>query len=141
MKKKLAWLGAIAALVVLLAASTALAESYAKDRVEGHGFVFSTGKAWVTSIVVAGYDSTEKDLYLNIAFKCANPQTDRKPSFSYTVTVFDNSGNELATQTGAAVGELNGDTASVKNVNLGLASDLPLAYRIVITVTQLQFVQ
>lgn len=110
--------------------------------VEGQGNYFVTGESYPTSIQMAGYNSRDKKLYMNLDLKTTKTVgSTQTASFHYFIEVFDGGGGVLGTAGSFDIPETvsgiaGADTATVTNKEVVLANVLTAAYRTVITVKE-----
>lgn len=108
--------------------------------IEGDSTRFSTGESYPNNIKLAGYDATSRKLYLNydlVTTKVVGAA--QTATFQYYIDVFNSTSGVLGNLGSHALpqsvaGAANTQTKSVTDSNFTLGSDLPAAYRVVITV-------
>lgn len=125
----------ILTLVFLLSMySYALADPEPMQRsVDGQGDYFVTGDAFPTDIQIAGYDSRDKELYIN--FEVA-PTVGAIDGFVYVLQTFDSAGNQIGNVGTFDATEVVAEGYEVTNENFVISGDgLPAHYRVVITIT------
>lgn len=111
-------------------------ESPQEKTVEGISYLTVTGSLFATEVTVTGYEANTKTLYLTLVFY-NNTGTD-VTTVTYNVTVYDHStGDKIGTKLTSSESWSATPSKSyhtVKNYAVSLTTDLPAAYRIVVTV-------
>lgn len=112
--------------------------------IEGDSTRFSTGESYPNNIKMAGYDAVSKNLYLNYDLVTTKTVAALEiATFQYYVDVFNDSSGALGNLGTYAVpqsvdGAAASQTKSVMDSGLTLSTDLPAAYRVVVTVKNVQ---
>lgn len=105
---------------------------------EGQGYLFVTGESFPTLIQVAGYNSRDRQLYLNIDFETTKTvNANQTATFRYVVEVFDMNSNVIGNLKTSVQGGAGAQTASVRSLPVSIAPPLPAHYRVV-TVTSVE---
>jgi hypothetical protein len=121
--------------VILTIGTTAFAALY-NETVEGNSTYFSTGESYPSAIQMAGYNSRDKKLFVNLTLETTKNVTNGA-DFTYGLDVFNGSSSSLLTSPFSATVSNSGNatTATDSNKTITLNSPLTAAHRIVVTVT------
>lgn len=139
--KKFKFLSLITMCLLLVFCSFNVVKASTNDTtVEGETTHFVTGESYAQAVEMTGFNVLNNNFYTNFTLNTTKDVTGVTPTFDYFIDVYKNSdaskiGSEgtYAAPTQIA-GTLATPTLDITNKELTLSEDLPLAYRLVITV-------
>jgi hypothetical protein len=116
-------------------------EAYATNdtTVEGQSTHFSTGESYANNVILTGYNSRDKKLYLNYDLVTTRTvAAGEVATFNYNIKVFNNLSSEIgsyASDAGSPESTTAGaNTLGVTNREITLSAALPDSFRVIITV-------
>jgi len=112
----------------------------AVEEVEGQGIYITTGESYPTRIQVVGYNSKDRELYLNVDLTTFRPVgSSDNVKFHYFIEIFDGDGNMIGhlgsiSSPLSEMSSTGSNSLTIKNSATTLDTSLPSDYSIVVTV-------